>query len=75
MEPYDTLEAFIDEHGFGLYMVFAGLCLAFIGLILARRTLLSHPLTPGLVRTGRPHRPRRGPPVLQPLQRRHIGKN
>lgn len=74
MEPYDTLDAFIAEHGFGLYMIFLGLSMVTIGLILARHTLVTHRVVPtGFHPSPRTRPGRRQPPVLPPIERRRIG--
>lgn len=74
MEPYHTLEAFIAEHGFGLYMIFLGLSMVTLGLILARHTLVTHRVGPAVTHPSPRSRPgRKQPPVLPPIERRRIG--
>ena len=71
---FDTIDAFIYEHGFYLYMVFLVLSLVTIGLILARNTIRSHPIDSASRRPPAPPRVTRQPPVLPRPEPRGDGK-
>lgn len=72
MNALNAIDAFIDEHGFTLYIVFLNLSMVAMGFILASHTLRTHRLTDDPPRRPMPRRHPDQPPVLPPARRQII---
>jgi len=68
MNALNAIDAFIDEHGFTLYIVFLNLSMVAVGFLLASHTLRSHRLTDHPPRRPIPRRRPDQPPILPPAR-------
>lgn len=72
MTALNAIDAFIDEHGFTLYIVFLNLSLVAMGFILANHTLRTHRVRQDPTRRPSPPRHPAEPPILPPPPRQTL---